>query len=150
MAMNDHEEMENEEYANEKEKRACRQSLVKVVGGLLLFGSAIVVGAAANSMIAEYDSKKVNDRELNDLETAKHWAKKKWRAADDFVHKEAHKAEDFARSTEHGMENAEELAKIKLKAVAHNVSGTVHKLLHHDQSKPKTPTNTDTSNTTVC
>ena len=70
MAMNDHkyndieqdEEMENEEYANEKEKkRVRRQSLVKVVGGLLLFGSGVVVGAASNEMIIN----DANNRELN-------------------------------------------------------------------------------------
>ena len=72
MAVNDHkyndieqdEEMENEEYANEKEKRVRRQSLVKVVGGLLLFGGGMVVGAASDVMLTDYASNNQNVRRV--------------------------------------------------------------------------------------
>ena len=47
----DDDEMENEEYVTETVQRIRRRSLVKVVGGCLLFGSGIVVGAASNMMI---------------------------------------------------------------------------------------------------
>ena len=47
----DDDEMENEEYVGETVQRIRRRSLVKVVGGCLLFGSGIVVGAASNMMI---------------------------------------------------------------------------------------------------
>ena len=40
-----------------------KTSLVKVVGGLLLFGSGIVVGAASNALMIDYGSIDVNDIE---------------------------------------------------------------------------------------
>ena len=56
----DDDEMENEEYVRETVQRIRRRSLVKVVGGCLLFGSGIFVGAASNMMIIN----DANHREL--------------------------------------------------------------------------------------